>query len=276
LRLQQLWNSPRVILQAIYDEHLGKDIDVIAGLFPSQDELDEMLEELPSNPIDAALSITNPLIPPQSLWDEEELRPTLFDSSGLCEYARLVHALLTAITHERHFARAKAWLLRHAMCLSLFADDVLQIPATENHVFTKDVDPSILQSIISRTQILSAMLLKDVDEGWHEKVTKALASGTSIQDDVVAIHVCEVFLKSASNNSIRDARVLYTTLQRVLSEARTSDAEHWMLLARKYETKGLSMPLLLRLVVLIDVLSPPRFRCYHSSCYGKCPRTPSA
>ena len=246
-----------MILQTIHDERLEQDINVLSKVLPSQEELDEILVELPSNPLDVTLSIVNPLIPPQSLWDEDESRQASFDSAGLSEYARLVYALLSAITHERHLAKANYWFLRHAMCLSLYANDTLQLPGVENAIFSRDVESSVLQSIISRTHMLSAMLLTEVGGRWHETVTKTLATGAGTHLDVVASHVCGIFLKSASNNSIRDARVLYSTLHRLLSEATTSDTEHWMLLSRRFETKGpfkFSTP---RERLLIVVLSAP-------------------
>lgn len=231
--------SPATILQAIHDGNLEQSKDVIFGLFPSREILDEMLEELPSNPIDPTLSVVEPLVPPYSLWREEEDSPSSFDTSGLCEYARTVDALLTMVTHERHLAKENNWLLRHCMCLSLYATDALLVPNIENPVFSKDVSPDLLESITSRTKILTAMLLTEVEgDRWHEHLTKALGGNGSPDRDDVTEHVSGAFLNATSKESIRDARILYATIQRILNGATAGDAEHWMLLARKFETKG--------------------------------------
>ena len=218
-------------------------LDILKDLFPHQHELDELLSELPHNPLDPTLVIVDPLIPPRSLWKIESPHQPQYDSSGFSEYARIVTSLISVATTDRILARENPWLLRHFLTLSMAAADCLSLPSVESAFFSQNVSPDILHEIVSRTQALTSFLLTDdvADDNWRSLLTAFIQGVTSPENpegSQLSTFVMNCLSHALQDGSIRESRVLYTIVKHLLNGAAVADAEQWILLARRLEKQG--------------------------------------
>ena len=223
---------------------------MLVDLFPSESSLDDMLKDIPANPIHPALVIVDPLIPPQSLWDDHDSSASLisYDTDGYSEYTRVVAALLEVVSEDRYIARSNIWLLRHFLALQSGVIDLLMFPSEPSHFFAKDIPATLLERMNEKIETLTAFLLPDVGEGaWHKDLTTSVLHLTpTSQSDPVSLCVHMLLTKAHDHDSVQNARSLYTTMRHVLSDAVREDAEQWMLLARKIEKRSTSLILFLR------------------------------
>ncbi|KAI5116021.1 hypothetical protein M0805_005027, partial [Coniferiporia weirii] len=262
--------SPDVVLQVIAEEYLGTLADLLKDFFPSSKDLDYMLDDLPTNPIDPILAIVDPLVPPPSTWKEEENVNPSYDRAGLSEYARVVSALLTIAADNRYLVRSDVWLLRHFLTLSLAAVDRMMLRSVESAFFSQTVSESVLRDIDAKVKTLMSFLLANVgEEGWHAAVTQSFLKGsiraeTGFLDENITNFVMMVLSAASKGDTIRESRVLYTVMRHILNSATSADAEQWMTLARRVEKQFPNTALAIVLAVTESAIEPPSLDRYRN------------
>ncbi|KAL5521576.1 hypothetical protein ACEPAF_2324 [Sanghuangporus sanghuang] len=262
--------SPEAVLQIIAEGHAGTSIDLLQDLFPSQEVLEDRLRDLPSNPIDAALAIVDPLIPPPSLWHDDTIehsdQPS--DRTGMFEYSRIVNALLVAATDNRDLVRQNIWLLRHFLILTLAASERQMVPSAISGYFSHDVAPDVLQEIATRAKALTAFLLSETyDEEWHTEIVRTFVTGKdrlAWNRDPFSF-VVDLLKLATKDNGLRESRVLYMVLRHLLNGAVTSGAEQWMTLARRIEKQASRATLVIIRAVNESGLEPPSLDHYRNA-----------
>jgi E3 ubiquitin-protein ligase listerin len=209
-------------------------------LLPSKEKIDSMLSMFPTKPADASISLRSQLLPLSGF----EGPPTeeIFDLDGYSSYARIISLLLDAFSGDRIFAKAHPWALRHFVALSIYAEEVADLPNSSCGVFdAKAVPSSALQELIHKVQQVTTYVLSDAGDGqsWHQQVT-ALCADPKSQHDVGEIgkFVVSMFGSVTLSDNPRDARVLHTILQHILSHTSKEEGEMWMGVCRRIETKG--------------------------------------
>jgi len=211
-------------------------------LVPSEEKLDSMLNLLPTEPADASMSLRSLLLPLSGLEDPPLVPEDIFDLDGYSSYARIISLLLDAFLGDRIVAKVHPWALRHFIALSISAEEVLDLPNNSSEVFNaKTVSSSALQQLIHRVQQVTIYVLSDVGDGqsWHQKVT-AMCVDAKVQHAIGRIgkFVTSLVQGASSNDNPRDARILHTILQHILSHTSKEEGDLWMGVCRKIETKG--------------------------------------
>ncbi|EJD05481.1 uncharacterized protein FOMMEDRAFT_103536 [Fomitiporia mediterranea MF3/22] len=262
---------PEAILEIVYEGHAGNAVDLMSELFPSQDQLEALLYDLPSNPVDPILAIVDPLIPPQSMWKDVPNRVRLpYDRSGLCEFARVVNSLLLVASKSRDFARQNIWLLRHFLILSLAASERRLVPSATSAFFSCNVPESILEEITTRVKALTAFLLSDVgDEDWHASLIQTYEKGKNGDQTVFAYRnfpsfVLHMLESAARRDDLQESRAFCTVVQYVLNGAVRKDAEQWMTLAKRLENRSPNTALAIAHAVNKSGLEPPSLDRYRN------------
>jgi len=215
-------------------------------LVPSGSELHSMLSLFPTEPPDASMSLRSPLLPLSGLEDPPLVTEEIYDLGGYSSYARIISLLLDAFIGDRIVAKAHPWALRHFIALSIYAEEVLDLPNNSSEVFNaKAVSSSTLQRLMDRVQQVTTYVLSDVGDGqsWHQKVT-AMCVDAKAQHDVGGIGklVATLVQVSPSNDNPRDARILHAILQHILSHTSKEEGDLWMGVCRKIEIKGKRFP----------------------------------
>lgn len=214
----------------------------ITDLLPSQKGLDSMLSVFPTKPADASISLRSPLLPLSGLKEPAPVTEKDFDLDGYSSYARVISLLLDAFVRDRIVAKAHPWALRHFVALSIYAEEVVDLPNSWCGVFdAKAVSSSTLQQLIHKVQQVTIYVLSDAGDGksWHQKVTEA-SIDPKLQHDVGEIgkFVVSMLRSAMSSDNPRDARILHTLLQHILSHTSKEEGELWMGVCRKVESKG--------------------------------------
>jgi len=214
----------------------------IMDLVPSREKLDSMLSTLPTEPMDASISLRSALLPLSGLEDPPPITGEGYDLDGHSSYARIVSLLLAAFLGDRIVAKAHPWALRHFIALAIYAEEVLDLPDSSSGVFDgKTVPFSTLQQLTHKVQQITTYVLSDVEDGqsWHQRITAA-SLDVKVQKDVgeTGQFVIDLLRAAASNDNPRDARILHTILQHILSHTSRGEGELWMGVCRNIETKG--------------------------------------
>ncbi|KAI0336704.1 hypothetical protein GY45DRAFT_1377084 [Cubamyces sp. BRFM 1775] len=235
-------------------------VDVLASVFPSQEELSAMLDSLPSTPLDPSLAVIDPLVPPATLYRPTEMPAPEYDTMGFSTYARVIYGLLLHLADDRQTAKENVWALRHIFALSIYAEEIRHLPSAESPVFAPSVTRSVLQDILDRVQQLATYLLSSTaEELWHTKVTNALlAQSASDALDGAGKLVVDIVTRAKRQDSVRTSRVLHMILQHALSNASKVDADQWMLIARKMEKLAPHTALAIVFSVTRYAPEPPR------------------
>ena len=211
-------------------------------LLPSKERLDFMLSVFPTEPVDASISLRSPLLPLSGLEDPSPAKGESFDLDGYSSYARIISLLLDAFLEDRIVAKTHPWALAHFVALSIYAEEVVELPNSFCGVFdAKAVSSSTLPQLAHKVQQVTTYVLSDAGDGqsWHRKVT-ALCVDSKSQHDVgeIGMFVVSVLRSATLNDNPRDARILHTILQHILSHTSKEEGEFWMEVCRKIETKG--------------------------------------
>ncbi|THH03871.1 hypothetical protein EW145_g5943 [Phellinidium pouzarii] len=263
--------SPDAVLKVIAEGDLGSSYDILEDFFPSEESLDNMLNDLPSNPPDPVLAIVDPLVPPPSMWKAEAKVTSLYDITGMSEYARVVNALLSVATNNRYLARSNIWLLRHFLTLSLAASEQLMLRTEGSAFFSQEVSETTLRDIDARVKTLTSFILANVnDEGWHAAVIQAYLNGnvklhtTSVKENTIVNFVVLMLSAASKDDTVRESRVLFTVMRHILNGALTADAEQWMVLSRRLEMSSPNTALAVVLAVTEIALEPPTLLHYRN------------
>ena len=214
----------------------------IMDFVPSRENLDFMLGALPTEPADPSISLRSPLLPLSGLEDPSLVAEESYDLDGYSSYSRIISLLLDALLEDRIVAKAHPWALRHFIALAIYAEEVLDLPNVSSEVFEpKTVPSSSLQQLVHKVQKVATYVLSDVGGGqtWHQRVTAACVD-TKVQHDTgeTGKFVTSLLRSAVSNDNPRDARILHTILQHLLSHTSKEEGDLWMGVCRKIETKG--------------------------------------
>jgi hypothetical protein len=214
----------------------------IMDLVPSRERLDSTLSVFPTEPADASVSLRSPLLPLLGPEDPPLAVADSFDLDGYSSYARIISLLLDGFLGDRIVAKAHPWALRHFIALAIYAEDVLDLPNSSSEVFdARTVSSSTLQQLMHKVQQVTTYVLSDVgdDQSWHQKVTAACVDAKARTDiGGIGEFVTSQLRSAASNDNPRDARILHTILQHILSHTSKEEGDLWMGVCRKTESKG--------------------------------------
>ncbi|KAI0945042.1 hypothetical protein AcV7_001681 [Taiwanofungus camphoratus] len=258
--------TPEQILQTVAEPCPGLDIDLMVDIFPSRDELDAMLDGLPSSPFDTSLAVVDPLVPPASFYESQHLSDQVYDSSGYSMYARIVDALLLHLVQDRHSAKEHIWALRHIIALSLYANDSLQSPTSPSPVFANQASGTTLQEITIRAQQITAYLLSSTqEEGWHGNLVAAmLANKADDSLDGIGRLVSSLINHGKRQDTVRESRILHLILQHAINNSSKEEAEGWMTIARKLEKPAPQTSLAILLSITRYAPNPPLLDLYRN------------
>ncbi|CDO70174.1 hypothetical protein BN946_scf184774.g2 [Trametes cinnabarina] len=211
--------------------------NMISDIFPSQEDLSAMLDDLPSTPLDPSLAVIDPLVPPPTLYRTSGNDALEYDSRGLSKYARVVTGLLHHFADDRQAARENVWVLRHLFALAIYAEELKHVPSADSPVFASSVPKATLQGVVDKVQQIATYLLSSTaQEFWHTKVINTLlGQSTSSELEGAGQLVVEVVERAKRQDNVRSSRILHMILQHALSNATKTDADQWMLVARKIE-----------------------------------------
>lgn len=214
----------------------------IMDLFPHKEIIDSMLSAFPTEPADASIALRSPLLPLSGLEDSPSATEEIFDLDGYSSYARIISLLLDVFLGDRIFAKAHPWALRHFVALSVYAEEVMDLPNSSCGVFdAKVVSTSTLQHLVQKVQQVTTYVLSDAgdEQRWHQQVT-VLCMDQKLQHDVgeVGKFVASMLGSATLSDNPRDARILHTILQHILNHTSKEEGEMWMGVCRKFETKG--------------------------------------
>lgn len=217
----------------------GLHLDLMSDVFPGRRELDAILDNLPSVPLDASLAIIDSLVPPASMWKPDYGKNPAFDMVGFSQYARIVSALVGHLSLARHAAKENMWALRHLLAFALYANEWLDVPYAPSPIFWSRASKAVLRELTGKVEQLTTYLLSSVqEEGWHAPVVNAILTNTPEALDSVGRVVYELVDHGKRNDTVRESRILHTVLQHVLGIATKEEADQWILLARKIEKQG--------------------------------------
>lgn len=233
-------SRPATVLKAISKLSGNMSFEIV-DVVPPREAIDSMLSALHTEPTDVSLSLLSPLLPLSS--SEKLPRATgNFDLDGYSTYARIISLLLDALIVDRIAAKTNPWVLRHFVALSIYAEEVFNLPDHSSEVFDiKVISSSILQQLPHKVQQVAAYVLSDVGDGrgWHKEVTASCIDPRSCYDGgEIGKLVVNLIQAGTSSDNPRDARILHTILQHILSHASKQEAALWMGVCRKLETKG--------------------------------------
>ncbi|KAH9941137.1 uncharacterized protein BXZ73DRAFT_75106 [Epithele typhae] len=232
--------TPGHILRMVATSPYGASINVLAEIFPSRDEIDRLLTELPPAPLDASLAVVDPLVPPPTQFRAAANEAPDCDNQGFSVYARVVHGLLLHLADDRQTAKTNFWALHHFLALAIYAEDEKHLPALQSPVFSQSVSRATLQNITDRTlQIATYLLSSFTEETWHADVTKVLlGQGSAERLDGAGKLIVDLISNARTQDTVRESRVLHMILHHVLNTATKADAEQWMAVARRLERQA--------------------------------------
>lgn len=231
-------HRPEDILELV-SRSSSLSVNMFDDIFPSPDEIDNMLEGIPPDPIDPSLAVMDPLVPPSSAFKSKEPPSQAFDDRGYSAYARIVSAVLLVFTDDRQSAKEHMWTLRHFLALALYAEDLQQMPSASSPVFGRNALPVDLTDIISRVkQITTYLLTSSPDDGWLLSVVTALVDDKPADDfRGLSRFLIDLIRHAESVDTIRESRILRNVLQHILDVDKVQ-ADLWILFARKVENTG--------------------------------------
>jgi hypothetical protein len=233
------WYRPEDILLAISQAPADLGFKLPADIFPTPEEFDKMLYDLSPNPIHSSLSVVDHLIPPASAFTDDYLTTQLYDSQGFSKYARVTSALLQVLVGDRQAAKQNIWALRHLHALEIYALDFQRVPYAPSPIFEAVALSSRLLTMISKVeQVTTYVLTSSADDGW-----RGIALDAALNNKPANLVTLSAFLVNVINEArrldyTRDSRILRNILQHVFHDVEKDEAELWILLARKLETKG--------------------------------------
>lgn len=219
-------------------------IDFMRDAAPSRVELDAQLDQLEANPPHASLAVIDPLVPPESSFEAADADARA-PAATARSYAAIVSAILKhhldnprLLSHHTHL-----WTIRHFVALSIYASDLLGIPyaASKSGVFGGGAAASgVLAEVVRDVEAAMKVIFEnDEPRGWRRLVLEAVQANKVDTLDGLPRFVAEMITLSTEKETIRESRVLYRVLQRVLDDGISSEeVDLWVGVARKLEKLG--------------------------------------
>jgi hypothetical protein len=213
-----------------------------------------MLDEFSPEPSDPSLAVLNDLLPttPQPSSKNKTKKPAFADRHGLSPYARVVNGFAQAFLEDRQFAKRNLWALRHLLALSIYAQDLRDVPCSFEYaspLFDGKISETRLEEIVTRVKQISVYLFNSLsssgnDEWRCDVVERFLHAAGSRDASRAGLSHSQVFLfdvlwHSKRKDTVRDARVLKTVLESLLTDGvGETEADLWVQLARRLEKAG--------------------------------------
>ena len=243
----------------------GVHVDLLHDIFPSAAQLDLMLDDLSPDAIDPSITVLDSLVPPFTPQSHSKTAKNKqeTDRRGFAPYARIVNGLLQVFTEDRQFAKRTLWALRHFLALSVYAQDLRNVPSpttfsssfkneSNNYSAVFDyqiVTMSALRDVVSRVKQVSVYLLRsavgqDDDESWRKVVLGKLlkdAPAKNLKEGMSQVQqlLWDVIAYAKEHDKLRDTRVLKVILESIFSDGiGVGEADLWIQLARKLEKNG--------------------------------------
>lgn len=243
----------------------GIHVDPLHDILPSATQLDSMLDDLSPDAIDPSIAVLDSLILPQPHSKTSKAKQET-DRRGFTAYARIVNALLQVFIEDRRLAKRSLWALRHFLALSVYAQDLHNVPSpissspsSSKHgsndyssVFDYEiVTMSALRDVVSRVKQVSVYLLglavgQDDDGPWRKvvlgKLLKDLPGIEAPKEGVSQLQqfLWDVITYAKEQDNLRDTRVLKIVLESVFSDGvDVGEADLWIQLARNLEKTGM-------------------------------------
>jgi E3 ubiquitin-protein ligase listerin len=205
-----------------------------------------MLEDASPNVLHSSLGVLDRLVPPSSVDDEGPTVPSSFDRFGHALYARIIAALLDAVSEDRQLARSNIWALRHFLALQVYANDLSQIPLKPSPMFSVVVSRGTLTSLVSKTTRVTGYLLSPLSA--DEAASRVLDAFLNVKNSALLqpteAFAIELLSYAQAHDSPRSSRMIFPVMQHLLSGAEKSHADQWTQAARKMEKQGVLYPCL--------------------------------
>ncbi len=235
--------------------------ELVQDIFPSSAYLDEALEVLSPDAIDVSIAVLDPLISPGAKMASHEKIGTVqsTDRRGFSAYARCVATLLHALGDNRKLARKNIWALRHFFVLSIYAQDIINVPSaiSRSPVFDDKVSTGALADIVARSRQISVYLLNasavQDDDKWRRPVLNQLLDDSGMRkshEEFTQLQglLLNTVVHAQNGDGLRDTRVLKLVLESIFQDRIDIDeAELWLQVARRIEKTGLCLFLFLLL-----------------------------
>jgi len=254
---------PTHLLQLIIQHPPGLQVNILEDIFPSRSQLDAMLDELSPEPSDPSLAVLNDLLPTSSHPSSKNKikKPSFTDRHGFSPYARVVNGLSQAFIEDRQLAKRNLWTLRHLLALSVYAQDLNNVPGSYQYaspLFDGKVSETRLEEVVGRVKQISVYLLNflnsfgisgtDRDGGtWKcgvvERFLHATAGREASKDGLndPQLFLFDILWHAKRRDTIRDTRIMKSVLESLLADGvGETEADLWVQLARKFEKTGLS------------------------------------
>ncbi|KAF8970121.1 hypothetical protein BDZ97DRAFT_1792056 [Flammula alnicola] len=269
---------PEHVLHLLAQNPPGLRVNLLEDIFPSASHLDATLDNLSPEAIDPSIEILDALIPPASAATSKGKRttPTSTDRRGFSAYARIVNALLEAFIEDRQLAKRGLWALRHLLALSIYAQDLQNVPfaSSRSPVFDDKVTPAGLNDIVVKAKQVSVYLLnslagKNVDS-WRQMALERLLNGFAGKEPKEGLTqlqalLFDVVIYAKNGDGVRDARVLKIVLDSLLKDGiDAAEADLWVQLARKYEKTAPQTAMTMISVITATGSEPPRLDRYRN------------
>lgn len=249
--------SPHDILQLLSQQIPGFRVDILRDIFPSCAQLDGMLDRLSPDPNDPSLAILDDLLPttPSQTSKGKIKTPKSTDRRGFSTYARVVDGIAQVFLENRQLAKRNLWVLRHLLALSIYAQDLRNVPNSfvyASPAFDGKISETSLDGVLGRVKQLSVYLFNVMNAtgvgnegGWRLMVVEKFLSGKDTSREGLSDPqrlLFDLILHAKRQDAVRDARVLKVVLEALLADG-VSDAEAdlWIQLAKKVERNGLSV-----------------------------------
>ena len=232
--------SPGHIIQLLSEGRPIPDIDILHDILPTPCEVNKMLNSLPSDPIDPSLAVIDPLLPPPSAYYDNGTVPgQLFDDRGFSTYARIVSGVLQVLVADRQAAKRNLWALRHFLALSIYAEDLLSIPAAISPAFQHTSESNLRDIVTKVHQITTYLLTSPMDNRFHLNIIAAVSGDNpELAPDSIGAFLVDLVKNWKERDGIRESRILRRVLQPLLSNVNKGEADQWIGLAKMLEKTG--------------------------------------
>ncbi|KAF7796133.1 hypothetical protein EIP86_007306 [Pleurotus ostreatoroseus] len=250
------------ILGILVDPTLGITVNVLDDIFPQQDELDAMLHALPTS-TNSCLAVNDPLVLPGESNEDDGAPSPAYDFIGYTGYSRIVNALLLYFLDDRQTAKENIWALRHFLALAIWAQDLLNLQASQSPVFSRKISRSELEDVVSKARRVASYLLAPASQdGWLLPAARGLQRGQPASASGIErlLHT----LVRPKTDCARESRILHVVLQHILSGASKEDADEFVQLARGLEKKAPHASLAVALSTTRYAPEPPRLERYRN------------
>lgn len=238
---------------------------LLPDVFPTQGEIEDMLNHLSPDPIHPSLAVIDPLIPPASAFIGQHTfaQPQLYDTRGFSTYPRVIDTLLHVFSEDRPLAKQNMWALRHFLALQVYAQDFVNVPSAQSPAFEQKTLVDELEGVIVRIRQMTAYVLTSAaDDGWRGTAVGAVLEDKGVSDGgALATLLVDAVNMAKQRDLSRDVRVLRIILDHILHGIGREEADRWMLLARKIDSIGeASDPkVVLRYLLQLTQLRKPRW-----------------